>query len=255
MPRKVVVLVSAIAVVVVAFLIVRYLWFRDTSTPVSVEEAVREAGPTGPNGPVNGVPAPPSGVYLYDTAGGERVEALLSTEHRYPATTTITLRRGGCGLIARWAPLEERQSEWDLCPGRRGWELRSIYETHQFFGQHDERRYLCPGGVLFRPRGTWRYVCRFEQTTDDYRGRFVGRETLRVAGRPVETIHVRDSDLLSGRETGTGTSQSWYRVSDGLLVRRMVVSSNRSPAPGGTATYSERYELRLRSLAAARPHH
>ena len=252
MTRKLPLAIAAIAVIAIAFAVARYVVLRDTSTPLSVKEAVQRAGEApGGQGRVNGVRVPDPGVYVYDTRGSERLEALLSTEHRYPAQTPITVSRGGCGIVMRWTPFEERQTEWELCPGRRGWGLASVYETHEFFGQRDERRYICTDGVAFEPRGSWRYGCGFDDTHDEYRGRFVARETLRVAGRPVQTIHVRDRDLLSGHEEGTGSSETWYRASDGLIVRRIVESSDRSPAPGGTATYIERYELMLRSLRPA----
>lgn len=254
MTRRLLLAAASIALLAIAFVVIRYVVLRDTSTPVSVEQAIERAGQA-PGGPrvVNGAEVPASGVYVYDTRGAERLEALLSTEHRYPPTTTITVRRGGCGVLMRWAPFEERQTEWDLCPRRGGWGLAGIFETHEFFGRRDQRRYACDHGIAFELQGAWRYGCQFEDTHDEFSGRFVGREILRVAGRPVETIHVRDRDLLSGHEEGAGTSQTWYRASDGLIVRRIVESRDRSPAPGGTATYIERYELMLRSPGPLEP--
>jgi hypothetical protein len=251
---------AAIAAVIAAALIgaaalLRYLVLRDTSSPVSVEEALEQAGRT-PREPgrVNGVRVPAPGVYVYDTRGGESFEAFISASHRYPATTAISVRRGGCGVLMRWTVLEERETEWDLCPRRDGWRLRDYYEAHEFFGQRDERRYECPGGVAFLLRGSWDYLCRFEETRDEFHGEVVGRETLRVGGSPVATIHVRDRDLLSGHEQGSGSSESWYRIEDGMLIRRIVETSDRSPVPGGgSGTYSESYELRLRSVRPVTP--
>lgn len=245
-------LVAALAAVVLAvgFVAARRLLFRDTAEPVSVQEAVGrlEAGEPAPK--VRGARVPAAGVYEYETSGEERFEAFISATHPYPERTTITVTRGGCGVLMAWIPLEGRETEWDMCPGARGWGLAGIREAHEFFGQGDERRYSCADGVAFRPAGRWRFTCRFEDRADVYEGRAVGVETLRVGGSPVETIHVRQTDALSGEEEGSGSEESWYRRSDGLIVRRVAETSDRSPVPGGgTGTYTERYELRLLSLA------
>jgi hypothetical protein len=251
--RGLLVAAGVIALLLAAGLI-RYGLLRDTSTPVSVEEAVEEAGDeAGGGGRVNGVPVPAPGVYAYDTRGGERFDAFISAEHPYPPITSISVREGGCGLLVRWIVLEERETEWDLCPRRGGWGLGGFLDIHEFFGRRDERRYLCRNGVAFLPRGRWRYRCEFEDTRDRFRGEFVGKETLRVGDRPVATIHVRDRDLLSGQEQGTGSSETWYRSRDGLIVRRVAKNRDRAPVPGGSGTYSERYELVLRSLRPAAP--
>lgn len=249
---------AAAAVVVLGLLaLARGLWLRDTATPVSLSEQVRRLGRGavgGPTAAAGGPRIPPSGVYVYATRGGERFESLLDASHEYPARTTITVSRGGCGVLMRWVALEERETTLDLCPGRGGWGLRRISEAHEFFGQRDERTYECAGGVAFRLRGRWAYRCvtDSEETVDEFRGRVLGLETLTVAGRRLRTVHVRERDLLAGRTDGAGTSETWYRVSDGLIVKRTVSNRDRTPVPGGTGTYSERYQLRLSSLEPAR---
>lgn len=243
-----------IAAGLIAVALIRHLLLHDTSNPVSVREAIERAGEErGGNGRVNGQPVPAPGVYAYDTRGVERFEAFISAEHRYPRTTSVTVREGGCGVLMRWVPLEERQTEWEMCPRPEGWGLASFLDVHEFFGRRDERRYVCRDGVAFRLRARWSYGCEFEDTRDEFRGEFVGMETLRVRGRPVTTIHVRDRDLLSGDEQGTGSSETWYRAGDGLIVRRIAETRDRAPVPGGSGTYTERYELMLRSLRPAGP--
>jgi hypothetical protein len=224
------------------------LFLRNPSDPVTVGEAVEELrGEPGDGGAarVDGVAVPPTGVYRYATSGGDRVDAVIDGSHEYPPVTTITVSRGGCGVLMRWAPLDERQSELDLCPRRGGWGLAGITEVHEFFGRRDERRYDCPGGVAFRDRGSWRYACRFDQTVDRFAGRSLGLETLRVGGRPVVTIHVRERNRVSGPEQGTGVTDTWYRASDGLIVRRTAGNANTSSAPGREAAYAEDYSLML----------
>jgi hypothetical protein len=229
------------------------LALRDTSHPLSVEEALKRLDrQSGAPARVNGVLVPATGVYRYATRGEERFEAFVSATHPYPATTTITVSRGGCGLLMRWSPLEERATEYDLCPGRGEFGLASFLDIHQFFGQGDRRRYGCREGVAFRLRGRWAYSCRFEDRLDRFSGRVIGLETLRVSGRPVRTVHVQERDRLTGEEEGAGTSETWYRLRDGLIVRRISRSRDRAPVPGGSGIYSERYELMLLSLRPGR---
>lgn len=243
-----------IAAGLLAAWLIRHLLLRDTSTPVSVQEAIQRAGEKAErHRRVNGVRVPAPGVYAYDTRGTERFDAFISAEHRYPPTTSISVREGGCGVLMRWVALEERETEWEMCPRPAGWGLGSFLDIHEFFGRRDERRYVCRDGVAFLLRPRWSYRCEFEDTRDEFRGEFVGREPLRVGGRAVATIHVRDRDLLSGNEQGTGSSETWYRVKDGLIVRRVAETKDRAPVPGGSGTYTERYELMLRALRPAAP--
>ncbi|HET8593449.1 MAG TPA: hypothetical protein VFL56_07250 [Solirubrobacterales bacterium] len=254
MTRRLLVGAGVLALGLLVAALIRDQLLRDTSSPVSVEEAVERAGDgAATEGRVNGVSVPASGVYAYDTRGAERFDTFVSAEHTYPPVTSISVREGGCGILMRWLVLEERETEWDLCPRPGGWGIAGFLEVHEFFGRRDDRRYVCDQGVAFQPRGRWGFRCEFEDTRDEFDAEFVGTETLRVGGRPVETIHVRDRDRLSGHEQGTGRSETWYRARDGLIVRRIAESRDRTPVPGGSGTYSERYELRLRSLRPADP--
>lgn len=251
-PKIAVLAAMGLAAVALVAYGVRSILFDDESEPVSAGEAaggLELAG--GEARRVNGAPVPPSGAYEYATEGEERLEAFVSATHAYPELTTITVSRGGCGVLMRWIPLEQRQSEWDLCPGRERWGLASLFEIHEFFGQRDERTYECVDGVAFQPAGRWSYRCGFESRTDVFEGRVLGTETVMVGGRRVRTLHVLETDSLSGEEEGSGSVETWYRR-DGLLVRRVATTRDRTPVPGGTGTYSERYELRLVSLRPLR---
>lgn len=244
-------LVTAICAAAVA--VGAWLWLgRDHVSPVTTQEAVERLRREQP-GPaaspfVDGARAPRSGVYEYRTDGGERFQSYLSASHAYPARTTISVSRGGCGVLVRWTPLEQRQTERELCPAAGGWRLRSILDIHEFFGRRDERRYVCERGVVFRLGGDWSYGCRYESSTNAFAGRFVGIETLDVGGHPVVTVHVHERNVVRGPEQGEGESESWYRRFDGLLVSRTAAYRARAPVPGGSGTYSERYELRLLAL-------
>jgi hypothetical protein len=101
--------------------------YRDTSTEVAVDAVVDEFRAATTDGPATTAPAttapatsapvetthpaapsrrlPSPGVYVYATTGSESVDALAGTDHDYPAETTITVLRAGCGVVLRWVAL------------------------------------------------------------------------------------------------------------------------------------------------------
>lgn len=165
------------------------------------------------------------GVFAYDTSGFEEVDILGGARHDYPRRTTIVVRRGGCGLVLRWQPFEERFQEWELCDGLR---LRSISERHEFFGNDDRRTYRCDESSRFDGA----YRCSTGETT----------EVARVVSS--EDGHVRVETALSGGSTGSGARELWLRP-DGIPLRMAVENENTTPSLIGPVSYRERYELTL----------
>jgi hypothetical protein len=90
--------------------------------------------------------------------------------------------------------------------------------------------------------------CRTDDTTSTSRGLVVGIETLTVAGRPVETIHLRLASTLVGAARGTRTADAWLLRSNGLLVRTVSEARMRARSIIGVVAYHERYRLALHSL-------
>jgi hypothetical protein len=253
--RRVRIALAGVALLSVALAANYWFLFRDTSEPVSVADALDrfQASSGQAGGTVNGVPAPAEGVYAYSTTGGETFDlGFVDTEHVYPATTVMTVTREGCGLRMVWEPLAERSSSWETCPASGGWTVAGFEEQHEFFGQRSERAYRCEGRPVAwsraAPRRSLASTCASPQTTSTARGRSLGLETLQVDGRPVETVHVRLRIEVSGESDGAGTSDTWYAVENGLVVRRRVTNDNETDTSAGSARYGEAYEVRLESL-------
>jgi hypothetical protein len=248
--------VAGVVVLVVAGVAGWYFLVRDTAKPVTVDRAVksfrhRSGGALA--GTVNGAAVPAAGVYAYRTTGSESFDlGVVNSRHAYPSRTVITVRRGGCGVQMRWEPLDVRSTTWETCPARGFWTVASFDEVHEFFGQRNDRDYRCAGGPVAwsseRPRLSLASTCRSPQTTSVARGRSLGVETVDVGGRSVKAVHVRLRVRLSGESDGVGTSDTWYALRSGLVVRRAVTNDNRTDTSAGTADYRERYELRLESL-------
>lgn len=249
-----------VAAAVVAFLVgLGFAVFpRDRrQAPVSVREVVvgfrAEGSPATPHG------APPAGVYVYDTTGYEDTRLLGGARHRYPPFTTVTVSASGCGVLARWDALDSRWTRNETCPRRDGaWRLRAETDVHKFFGHRDERTYRCTPRSLARPipgapAGTdFGADCSISGTAEAERGVVVGRESVAVAGRSVAAVHLRVLTTISGDTTGTGTTDLWLRASDGLILRKRERNRSRTPTFAGTVRYTERYDLRLRSLLPRR---
>lgn len=233
-----------------------FVRFRDRATPLTVGEAVaRFRQSAAPAHPASGVPEP--GVYVYATDGWEEVDVLGGARHDYPARTTITVVRSGCGLRIRWDALVQRWDEGETCtePGR--WTARRYVTSHEFFQRRDRRDFVCDAGALVLPASPdpgarWSLRCRTDDTTLVSRGTVVAGETLSIEGRPVETVHLRLVTDLRGATSGTRTADVWLARANGLMIRTVARAEGSARSVVGTVRYRERYELNLLSLLPRR---
>lgn len=234
-----------------------YLITADTETPVDVEEAVEryrdegEATSSTTTAPARQLPA--EGVYVYATEGDERIDILGGSTHGYPPETTVTIRHTACGLIQRWAPLDERWDEEEVCTTDAGRERRSLRAHHEFFGIADDADFTCEAGYLLFPAepeagDTWTTSCDSGDTLLTGTAEVVGLEARTVGGRRVDTVHLRVTEQATGGDDGPSSDDYWLRADDGLLVERSSTVETRSDSPVGTATYTERFTLRLTAL-------
>lgn len=199
---------------------------------------------------------PPSGVYVYATAGFEEI-GLPGGRRGYPAQTTMTVRPTGCGADVRWDVFDERWALWETCSPTRGIELRAFTTHHEFFRQVEHRRYECTPGSELRPAAdapgsATRGRCDDGHATVDVMTAVIAAVTIEVAGTAVDAIHVRIDEVLAGNTTGTRSSDSWYRSSDGLLLRRKAVTDVESETVVGNTSYREEVTLDLVSLEPRR---
>ncbi len=220
-------IVGGVLVVLVLAAVGGRAWvLRDTTEPVSVDRVLdRSRDKDGAR------------VYAYATRGFEEATVLGTVRHDYPATTTITVASGGCGVSLLWEALDRRSERWTVCDGAP----RELTDVHSFFGRTDERAYACRGTASA-------FTCRHEETTRTDRARELPDETLRVDGRPVATRHLRYESRMRGATRGTATYDLWLARDGGPPVRVVADVSNETDTPIGTAAkYRERVELRLRS--------
>ncbi len=205
--------------------------------------------PTAPE-PQLVLPAP--GVYQYATEGREHVTALGGTEHRYPATTTITVTPAGCGVHLRWDLLAERYEEWSLCLADGAIVLQPDgVQFHEFYGQQQTDAATCLGAVPLNPPPP--------------AGAAIDRD-CRLAGEPWHPVWVAGlpgSLLVAGATVATTafdvtielagdyperSTQHWEFAPNGLPVSIAWRMESANPSPVGDVTYTEQVDATLLAL-------
>ena len=232
-----------------------FLLSRSGSEPAEVADAVaafREA--TAGRAPLE-TPVP-EGVYLYETEGLQKTDALTSVTNRYPERSTITVTQAPCGVRMRWDVLEGRSTTWAFCIRPKGWTLESQNERHTFFGRTERTTYECAGSPFRpaddRPGAPLETRCSTGSTEETGSVRVVGLETLPVGGDEVETVHVRRTSSFAGETRGRTTHDVWLERESGVPVRIVMTVRTTNDSPIGDVHYEEDVSLRLASLAPTR---
>jgi hypothetical protein len=240
----------------------RWLLLRDTSSPVSVADAVSGFRATKPSGRAPSRNTPSPGVYVARTKGSELLDVQGGARHRYPSRTALVVERNGCGFAERWMPLDGRQRDTLLCRTEDGWAARTAEDVRTFFRFVEFRRdYTCASPPLELPaqarRGQrWRSRCSGAGTVSfgvEGSSTVLGRESIPIAGTPVSALHVRTQLAFSGGIAGTAVRETWRRPTDGLLIKESYREDTALVGtPHGDVAYRDRFELQLESLRPRR---
>ena len=169
------------------------LAFQDRATPIS-EDQVAATLTVAPGSGDSGE----ASLYAYVTTGYETTDALGGARHDLPAETYLTIRPGGCGFLVRWDALEERWDEWEICTdgSLAGW-----LSYHEWFGVSNTDNWRCTERIpLSGTAGdTHSGECSKGSSTETRTHEIMGTEVVTVAGREVETVHVRITASSTGR--------------------------------------------------------
>jgi hypothetical protein len=252
--RKVALIAASVvaSLVVLAVAAVLYVRSRDSATAVPVGEAVdefREAS----DSVVATAELPPPGVYVYDTVGDERVDALGGISHTYPAETTITVTHTDCGYQLRWDALRERWDELNVCVTPDGETIESARQYHEFFGVANEQTFDCDPAriVIVDPPvegDTHTSPCAGGSSTNDLTITVVGVEPIEVGGQTIDAVKIHVSSALAGDVRGTSELDYWAHPDNALVLRRVSRVVTDANSPLGTTRYEEGYTIHLRSL-------
>lgn len=266
-----------IAIVVLAAVIVRSVFFRDGTHAVPTDEVIdvfraststieepasttstTEVATSTSSAATTAPPLVEQGIYRYKTTGSENIDALDGASHDYPSETTITVVASGCGMHVRWDALRERRDEWALCSSSEGIELQPDgVQYHEFFGQPDEEAVSCDRGVLLVsvvasiPGGAQSQSCTLANDPWLPSWEVLERTTRSVGGTEIEAQHVRMT-VDDNDEYWEHTTVDWYLAPTGLPVEVVCTKESTSPSPIGGVTYHEQYNLELVSTTPLR---
>ncbi len=251
--RRVLLFGAGIAVVLIVLLVgtIVYLRARDSTTVVSVDEAIgsfRDVSDTSASGS-----RPEPGVYLYETVGDEHIDALGGATHTYPAKTTMSVTLTDCGYRVRWDVFKERFDELDLCVSPAGESVATTRQYREFFGLSNDRTYQCDAEALVRVEpsvfGETRATPCTSPTSDaEIRVTVLGNESIEVGGSAVDSLHILLETTLSGDVRGTSTLNYWADPGTGLIFRRESSVQTDADSPLGVTKYDENYTVQLVSL-------
>jgi hypothetical protein len=108
-----------------------------------------------------------------------------------------------------------------------------------------------------RPGDTVALHCRGRSETtgtdlsSDGTTRFIGRESIEIAGTPVPALHYEIRRAITGDQTGDERTEMWFAAADGMPLRneREITVVSPAPAPLDSVTYTERGEWQLDTFA------
>jgi len=237
---------AILGLLVAAALVLYFVVFRDTATPVESGD-VEATLVTGAGRPGD------YGLYRYATTGYQTTDALAGGRHDYPAETYMTIQPGGCGTLVRWQALEERWEEWDYCPDNG---LAGRQTFNEWFNISNLDHWVCSPAVPTRgePGDTGTGTCsraatgNAEAAEDSLLYEVLGYEDLTVGGEQVETLHVRATSTGTGGTVMDRTIDIWFLPGTQLVVRQVVESTSVTQSRVGTVNTYEDYELNLISL-------
>lgn len=219
----------------------------DPAAPAQPAQPAQPAGPLAP-------PPPPEGVYAYKTTGYEEVDAFGGSRHDYPATTYMTIRKKGCGIVLRWQPLEERWDESDHCVQGANITIDRFAMYHEFFQSGMEQPYPCVAGShVYRagqpPGASWKVRCSSPEFGDvDMTTSVVGTEPVDVGGTVVQAVRMHYEAKITGYSQGTQIQDRWIDPDRGLMLRIVTSVDVNTKTPIGQTPYRERYRIDLLSL-------
>lgn len=189
------------------------------------------------------------GTFSYATQGYEQTN-IPNTKRAYPATTKITNKLHGCGVLSTWKPISEHVQKQLVCPSGNDLKIASYQTRISFFGVTSGEDFKCSGpSYVYRPHVTagtvWKYRCKSADAVAEQTAKVIGHQSIDVGGRSVRTLHVHVETKLSGNSSGTSTQDYWIATSKPVLVKE----SGTVHATQQSVQYYETYSLALKSLS------
>lgn len=265
-PRRVA-LAAVVTLVLVGLGTAGYLWTTRGAEEVRVSDRIREYREAAGSDQPSEFLRPATGVYTYEATGTESL-SVLGLEQQWGPTMPATVTRQGddCWTL-RIDFSDQHWSENRYCPadevlkgpgGRsyQGFDLgATVVGEVSVFTCDPESEVI---RVEADPDDSWPASCDgaseggTTSVTSAGTNTFVGIEELTIGGETIAAFHYREDRDLTGSQTGLGTTDNWYSVTDGMLLRSRRTNTVTSPSPIGDVVYEESGEFTLSSLEPTR---
>ena len=264
--HRVALIVTAAIVMVVASAagVFAYQWDHSGPHQLSMATAVQRFR-SGATGQVTdpGTLRPHEGVYSYSGSGHEHVSVPPKSQVEGPGIPgTVTYQPDGCWV---WR-LDYSVSHWQnatFCPrdgnlvevARAGWYRWNFVAL----AIADTGSFKCSPEVampaVLRVGQQFSFSCtgtnnpiKTGVVTMKGTNRYVGPQTLRIAGTEVTTLHFREVSTFSGGQWGTNVADTWFSTVNGLPVKGTWSTKVSSPSFLGTDTLTGGASFTLQSL-------
>jgi hypothetical protein len=240
-------------------------WRDRGAKEASVEDALARFRAGGESGGAAAL-RPAAGVYTYGGSGRERL-SVLGTSQRWGASLPATVTHDGECWRLRVDFSTNHWQDWRYCPDRGVLREAGGTTSQRFdfvaFTADDVNVFTCepPNDVVrgdAEPGDSWAQRCEGRSTTRGTHAvssgttTFVGIEEIDVGGERVPAFRYRAERTLSGDQAGTDTSETWFSLRDGMVLRQTRSVHVESPSPLGTVTYTEDGSFTLTSLTPRR---
>ncbi|HEX3705387.1 MAG TPA: hypothetical protein VHV76_02045 [Mycobacteriales bacterium] len=196
-------------------------------------------------------PIPPGvlGAFSYATTGYETT-TIPGTKRSFPATTTITNTKQGCGVESTWKPSSDHVQSQLLCPSGSALKIASYKTKISFFGISSGENFKCSGDSFIYQPGVaaghvWKYKCTSPDAVASQQAHVLGYSRMSVGGTSVRVLHVRVETTLTGSDSGKTTQEYWIATKKPVLVKE----SGTVTATQQGVHYTEAYSLTLKSLS------
>lgn len=243
-------------------------WRHRGAEEASVSEAVEKFRDEGQGGQADFL-SPAPGVYTYEGTGTEKLSVLGTSQQWGPRLPSTVTRGDDSCWTWRIDYSTNHYQEVHYCPeGRVLQEVSGItYQSFDFvaFSVGDLNEFTCePRADTIRvdaePGDTWDQSCdgkskdRGTRVTSAGTNEFVGIEDVKVGDDEVPAYRYKSERELTGDQTGTEKTESWYAVRDGLLLKttRNLRVASPAPPPLGDVIYTEEGTYTLSSLTPQR---
>jgi hypothetical protein len=251
----VVVLLGSLALVVVLS--------TSHAKPVSLRQAEAQLGSGGGGAPGANRPAP--GVYEYTGSGTERLTLPPLSQAEGPTMPgTMTLQGSDCWVFRidysthhwqTWKYCLHSADQWEA--GGQTWQLWSVGPLNFT----NLSTFTCAPGTMALPANATlgeQWPSRCTGTNSSVTGRtisagpyrFIGLDTVVVAGTQVSAAHFLRLRTDSGAQQGTERSEVWFSTRTGLPLRVQQDLKVTSATPFGKSTYTQSGVFTLKSLVA-----